>query len=94
MNAYYAIPGDNLGIESVRERYFLGPCRPEEKFVEIFDYMFDLKDELYSLVESFEYLDTKERKVAIGYLDEFFLQARQKRYIRNNLFSTCRDTLK
>ncbi|MEE4115369.1 MAG: hypothetical protein V2I37_04325 [Marinilabiliaceae bacterium] len=93
VDAYYAIPGDKLGIATVKERYFLGPCRTEERYKEIFSYFFELKDELYSLIESFEYLDKRDKKIALGYLDEFFLQAGQSRFIRNNILSTCRDTL-
>jgi len=91
VNAAYAIPGDNLGISSVRERYFLGPCRTEEQFGDIFNYFFELKDELYTLIESLQYMGERERKTLISYLDEFYLKARQKKYIKINLLSTCRD---
>ena len=75
VNAHYAIPGDNLGITSVTQRYFLGPCRSEEDFRQIFSYFFGKKEEIYQLIESFEYLDERERNWAIAYLDEFFSNA-------------------
>lgn len=93
VNASYAIPGDNLGIKSVRERYFLGPCRTEERFEEINDYFFDIKDELYSLILSFEYLDDRTKRHSIDYLDQYYMQAQKNKYIQQYLLSSCRDTL-
>jgi hypothetical protein len=90
VNANYAIPGDNLGITSVTQRYFLGPCRSEETYNQVFSYFNDKSEELYKLVESFEYLPEKERKRALEYLDEFLLNNGDPRYISRNLLGTCR----
>jgi hypothetical protein len=90
VNANYAIPGDNLGITSVTQRYFLGPCRSEEAFKQIFSYFNEKSEEIYNLVESFEYLSEKEKNRAIEYLDEFFLNAGNSGYIIKNIRSTCR----
>ena len=90
VNAHYAIPGDNLGITSVTQRYFLGPCRSEEDFRQIFSYFFGKKEEIYQLIESFEYLDERERNWAIAYLDEFFSNAGNPGYIQKNILKTCR----
>jgi hypothetical protein len=92
VNADYAIPGDNLGITSVTQRYFLGPCRTEETYRQIFDHFFKKQEEIYHLLKSFEYLDERVINVAIKYLDEFFLSARDEKYISRNLWPTCRDT--
>ena len=91
VDAHYAIPGENLGITSVTERYFLGSCRPEETFIKVFDFFFGKKDEIYNLLESFDYLDERERNAAISYLNEFFLHAGNPEYIHKNILNTCRD---
>jgi hypothetical protein len=90
VNANYAIPGDNLGLTSVTQRYFLGPCRTEESYEQTFRYFFDRKEEIYKLIESFEYFDEKEKITAIDYLDEFFSKAVSSAYIKKNILSTCR----
>ena len=90
VNANYAIPGDNLGITSVTQRYYLGPCMSEEDFNQIFSYFNEKSEEIYKLVESFEYLPEREKNWAIGYLDEFFQNAGNSRYIINKILSTCR----
>jgi len=90
VNPAYAIPGDNLGISSVTERYFLGPCRSVERYNELFEYFFSKKEEIYRLIESFGYLDDRTKKVALKFLDSFFMYAGKKGYIENNLLPTCR----
>ena len=90
VNANYAIPGDNLGITSVTQRYYLGPCMSEEAFNQIVSYFHEKSNEIYKLVESFEYLPESEKNRAIGYLDEFFENAGNSKYIMNNILKTCR----
>ena len=90
VNANYAIPGDNLGITSVTQRYYLGPCMSEEDFNQIFSYFNEKSEEIYKLLESFEYLPEREKNWAIEYLDEFFQNAGNSRYIINKILSTCR----
>lgn len=93
VNAYYAVPGDKLGITSVTERYFLGPCRTEETFRQVIDYFLGKREEIYQLLESFEYLNEREKKASLFYMDEFFNNAGNPGYIKNNILSTCRDLI-
>ena len=90
VNAHYAIPGEGLSISSVTERYYLGPCRTEETLRQVINQFQGQKEEIYNLVESFEYLDEKIKKAAINYLDKFFLSAGDDAYIERNLLNTCR----
>lgn len=90
VNAHYAIPGNTLGIESVKERYFLGPCRSVTDYHEILEDFQSKKDEIYQLIDSFEYLSEKERKVTWEYLDEFFNYSDEEYFIQNSFTSTCR----
>ncbi len=78
VNAEYAIPGDNLGIEKVTDRYFLGPCRSNERYSQILDIFYDKKNEIYSLVNSSEHLRESSKRTAIKYLDEFFCRQRTR----------------
>jgi len=93
VDASYAVPGEGLPIESVKDRYFLGPCRPEARFTELIEYFQSRKQEIYSLIGSFEYLDERNRDIVLDYLDRFFMPAGQKNYVQKYLIPTCRDTI-
>ena len=89
INAQYAVPGEELGIKSVTDRYYLGLCRNEEQYDTVIDYMFERKEEILDLFISCEYLSNNANKSAIAYLEEFYKMAesdRLKKYIR----MTCR----
>ena len=94
VNTQYAVPGASLGIENVTERYFLGPCRSQERYSQIVDILKDKKDDLYALINSSEQLQKGSKMTALRYLDEFYMGASNRHFIENNLLTTCRDTLK
>jgi hypothetical protein len=91
VDAFYAIPGENLGITSVKDRYFLGPCRPIQDYLPILDDFQGRKEEIYQLINSFEYLSEKERKGVTAYLDEFFNYTDKVYFIESSFLSTCRE---
>jgi hypothetical protein len=90
VNAAYAIPGENLGISSVRERYFLGLCRSDEAFMEAIQHINQYREEILQLVNDFEYLAVKDKQYVIGYLEEYFTMASQFDGIGPMLKRTCR----
>jgi hypothetical protein len=93
VNANYAVPGDGLPITRVTQRYYLGPCRSEETFNALINDVLAKKDEIYEMIESFEYLDRRPKEIALDFLDDFFLRAGNKDYLRRYIISTCRDTI-
>lgn len=90
VNTHYAIPGEGLGISSVRERIFLGPCRTEHIYQEVVDAFKPYKDEILDLILNFEYLDEDERMDMIGYIQTFFHELESDRFFERRIFSTCR----
>ena len=90
VNASYAIPGENLGITSVKERYYLGPCREEGEYAQAIAKIKDHRDEILELIRTFEYLDEKNKEDVIGYLEEYFNMADTPYFISRSLESTCR----
>lgn len=90
VNAHYAVPGDNLGITSVKQRYFLGPCREDREFQTSIDYIQSRREEILELVDSFPFLGEKHKKEMIKYLEDYFESASRPGFIRSNLRSTCR----
>jgi hypothetical protein len=89
VDTYYAIPGDNLEIKSVRERYYLGLCREDEAFVAAIEHIDQYQEEILQLVQDFEYLDPKYKKDAIAYLQEYFKLATVHRALISSLTRTC-----
>jgi hypothetical protein len=90
VNAYYAVPGENLGIKSVRERYYLGPCREDEAFITATEHILQYKEDIFSLVNDFTQLDQKYKKEVLSYLEEYFAQARSFDELGYSLKRTCR----
>ncbi len=91
VNAHYAVPGEGLPVKTVRERYFLGPCRSVERFREIIDIFLDHEEEIATLIRDFEYLDEDEKNDMINYLATFFLAVENDDFIERQIISTCRS---
>ncbi len=91
IDAHYAVPGENLGIRSVRERYFLGPCRTSKDYQEVIDEFMAKKESILDLVAGFEYLSDKDKISVSNYLEEFFAKSNQHRYIEKYILPTCRE---
>lgn len=89
VNTYYAVPDDNIDIKSVRERYYLGPCRDDEAFLAAIEFINQFKEEILRLIGEFEYLDPKNKKDAIYYIEEYFQLAAAHQALIYSLQKTC-----
>lgn len=90
VNAYYAIPGENLGIQSVTERYFMGPCRSDEQMMVAIDLINQYRDEIYALVADFPYMSSRHKGEAMAYLESYFDLASRPKQLISMLNFTCR----
>lgn len=90
VNAAYAIPGENLGITSVTERYFLGLCRDMNEYQKVIDHMENHRDEILEMINSFPYLKEKRKNAMISYLEEFYFLASNPELIQKRLQRSCR----
>ena len=90
VNTYYAIPGENLGIESVTDRYFLGACRTNLQYNNALKVFYEKKNEIIDLITSFEYLDDNSRKEAIAYINSFYTSIDQTNFFDQSIRGTCR----
>ena len=90
VNAYYAIPGENLGLTSVTQRYYLGLCREDHYYIAAIDQILKNKNEILGLVESSPYLDDKNRNEMVKYLGEFFTSAEVPESLIREIRRTCR----
>lgn len=90
VDASYAIPGENLGISSVTQRYYLGPCREEQEYLDAMQYLEDHRAEILELLQEFPYLDEKAREKAIAYIESYFIDASDPDFIKKKLNKSCR----
>ena len=90
VNADYAVPGENLGITSVTERYYLGPCRKDEAYVAAIEHINQYREDILQMVNDFKYIDEKHKKSVIKYLEDYFAVAGQHDMIKYSLQKTCR----
>jgi hypothetical protein len=91
VNAHYAVPGENLGITSVRERYFLGPCREREIQENTVSEFSSYQEGIIELIRNFEYLEEDEKDDMIEYISSYFDEAERKDFIIRNIETTCRS---
>ena len=91
VNAPYAIPHENLGIESVRERKYLGICRDEQTFLKTLKEFRDKKEAMYRVISDFPYLNEKEKKDMIMYLEGFFSRFDRRNTIVYDLLNQCKE---
>ena len=89
VNAHYAVPNENLGTHTVRERYFLGPCRNRNCYDYVIRELEGLKDEIEALIRGFEYLEEEDRLDMIRYIESFFKSASDERFFEREISSTC-----
>lgn len=87
----YAIPTEGLGTENVRERVYVCKCIEETKMYAALDNVFSHKDDFYSLIRDFEFLDKKNKTSIIKFLDEFFEMEGNERLIKRVFIDGCRQ---
>lgn len=90
VNADYAIPAENAGVQSVRERLFLGICRSKEVYLEELEIFLNKKEEFYRVINEFPYLNQRIKKDMTVYLDGFFDKLVGRREIIGNLLNSCK----
>jgi hypothetical protein len=90
VDAHYAIPGDALGVTSVKERYFLGLCRPLETHMKTIEKLAEYQDEILDLIMNFEYLEEDVRLEMVDYIVSYFVESEQDRFVKAYLDPTCR----
>ncbi len=72
LDAPYAVPPEKLELPDVTTRYYRGYCRTDEEFQEVFNLFVENKDEIMSLISSWELLDENAKKNDLIYLTQFF----------------------
>jgi hypothetical protein len=69
----YSFPQEWTSIKDVRTREYLGHCRnSDENYLNAINYYVDKKAEIIQTIESFNYIDEREKKYLIRYIDSFY----------------------
>jgi hypothetical protein len=72
VDAGYAVPGAHLGIASVRDRLYRGPCRTAAELAPFFGKMRAIRAEVEDLYKTMPGFSNSYRNNALSYLNEFY----------------------
>ena len=84
----YAHPDPKLGIPTVRDRIYRGPCRSEAEFNEALEKFRAKKAEILALYDSLPDLNAGYRKQARSYLEDFYSVIARNR-VKQTLVDGC-----
>lgn len=89
VNASFAIPPPERGIETVRDRLYMGMCRSGDEFKKDLMKFMGKKEGMYSVINDFPWLNQRCKRDICMFLDQFFNQLERPKGIDNlvNLFS-------
>jgi hypothetical protein len=90
VDAPYAVPAENLGIEDVKTRLFRGFCRSEEEFEQVFQEFRAKRPEILSIIESTPGMEEKEKKKVKRYIEQFYSTLQSPLAVRNEFMNNCR----
>jgi hypothetical protein len=90
VNAAYAVPSEELGIESVRDRLYRGFPRSMEELQETISIFNEKKDKIWSLINNCEWLSTRYRKDLLSYLSDFYNTINNKATVRHLFIDNAR----
>ena len=91
VHAPYAIPDRNLGLRSVVDRRYRGPCRTIEEFDAAAAPFRAKRSELLSVVDGMRDLDSSARSEMKDYLDAFFRTIDKPESIKKNFVNGCKN---
>jgi hypothetical protein len=89
VDARYALADKRLGIASVRERLYRGPCRTEADLEPLLERFRAKKSEVMALYDSLADLDAGYRRDAKKYLEEFYTLISRKDRVKKVLVDGC-----
>ena len=90
VHAPYATPDRRLGLRSVLDRLYRGPCRTTEEFETVAASFRARRADMLALVDSLKDLDQGMRREAKDYLEGFFRQIDKPATIRKALVDGCK----
>jgi hypothetical protein len=88
----YSHPQEWTSIRSVLDREYMGYCRStDEEYLKTINKFIDKKDEFLETINSFNYLDERERKSLVKYIESFYSQIEDTKDFVSILKNECRN---
>ncbi len=91
VNAPYAVHGKGIELEHITQRLFLGVCREAGELEKQIPLFIEKKATFYKIIQDFPYLNKKEKKEMINYLDDFYKILNNPKSFKRNITSLCRE---
>ena len=85
----YSLPDKRLGIATVRERLYRGPCRTPEDLEPFLAKMRAAKDQIFALYDALPDMNDGYRRNAKSYLDEFYRTIDRPRDVKRAFVDNC-----
>lgn len=89
IDASYAIPNPLHHLTSVRDRYYMGPCRPADQLAPILATFESVKAAVMSIYDTAPVLSKSYRSEAKKFLQEFYHTIEQPNSVKHE-FTTCK----
>ena len=90
VNAHYAVPTKFLGLVSVRDRLYRGPCKTEAVLEPALEQFRAKKDEILALPAAMPGLDEGHRKNVEKYLNQFFDLISRPDKVKRTFVTECK----
>ncbi|MBD0295494.1 MAG: hypothetical protein ICV84_09915 [Flavisolibacter sp.] len=90
VNAEYAIPAPELGIEKVTDRMYRGFPRTLEELQSVLQVFQNKKDSVMSLIKNFDLVRQKDRDIMARYIADFYSIIADKRSVQYHFIDNAR----
>ena len=90
VNTNYAVPDEQLGIETVRERVYRGMCIDKTALTKSRDRFIQRKEAIYKMYEDDTLLSKNNKRDTFIYLDSFYSLLENDRTFTRNIVEMCR----
>lgn len=91
VNTYYAVPFSDERISSVVERSYYGACRDDSLYNAVIDHFLSKKQEILNFISSFEYLPNGDRRSMLNYIEKFYKEIQNPKFIKKEIRPFCID---
>lgn len=83
VDAHYALPQEQFGTTSIKERVYRGPPRNAEEVQQVIDIFKEKRARIMFYINSFPLLNVKAKKGIISYLEDFYDTIENKKSMRS-----------
>jgi len=90
VHAPYAVPDPRMGIRSVVDRLYRGPCRTADEFEEAEQAFRAKRADMFTLLESMRDLEPLARGEAKNYLEGFFRSIERPESVKRQFVNSCK----